>query len=383
MGLDKNESCEGRRNDKNHLLGRFLYICEIMDNIKAIGIDLFAGAGGMSLGAEMAGISVEYAVEIDRYAAETYKANHLHTKVINADVRNVTSFDCCSHRVPVVLFGGAPCQGFSTSNRRTNTRSNPDNWLYKEFVRLLKQVRPDWVVFENVTGLLDMESGSFFQSILDDFSKVGYSCSYSVLTASDYGVPQNRSRLFIIGSRHGERVSFTPVDVITKVSVQDAFSDLPILENGANVDVLPYAKEADNDFARLMRSDLQKCSGHLVSRNATYILERYKHVKQGENWAAIPKMLMQNYADPTRCHTGIYYRLKEDQPSVVIGNYRKNMIIHPTCDRGLSVREAARLQSFPDWYTFKGSIGFQQQQVGNAVPPLLAKHVFRTILREI
>ncbi len=354
-----------------------------MASANIIGIDLFAGAGGMSLGAEMAGISVEYAVEIDKYAAETYQFNHLHTKVINSDIRDVTSLECSSCKVPVVLFGGAPCQGFSTSNRRTNTRSNPDNWLYKEFVRLLKQIRPDWVVFENVTGLLDMESGSFFQSILDDFGNAGYCCSYSVLTASDYGVPQNRSRLFIIGSRSGKKVSFLPAKVITKVSVKDAFSDLPILENGANIDILPYAKKADNDYARLMRSDLKKCSGHLVSHNATYVLERYKHVKQGENWAAIPKNLMQNYSDPSRCHTGIYYRLKEDQPSVVIGNYRKNMIIHPTCDRGLSVREAARLQSFPDWYTFKGSIGFQQQQVGNAVPPLLAKYVFQMILKEI
>lgn len=353
-----------------------------MNSTKVIGIDLFSGAGGMSLGAEMAGISVDYAVEIDKYAAETYRANHLHTTVINSDIRNVTSFDRPSGSVPVVLFGGAPCQGFSTSNRRTNTRNNPENWLYKEFVRLLKQIKPDWVVFENVTGLLDLESGSFFQTILNDFGKAGYNCTYSVLTASDYGVPQNRSRLFIIGSLNGKKVSF-PSAVAKRVPVKDAFSDLPTLENGANIDVLPYAKKADNDYARFLRSGLQECSGHLVSHNAAYVLERYKHIKQGENWAAIPEGLMQNYADTSRCHTGIYYRLKDDQPSVVIGNYRKNMIIHPTCDRGLSVREAARLQSFPDWYTFKGSIGFQQQQVGNAVPPLLARYVFQTILENI
>ena len=112
------------------------------------------------------------------------------------------------------------------------------------------------------------------------------------------------------------------------------------------------------------------------------ILERYKYIPQGGNWENIPNRLMKNYADKSRCHTGIYRRLKEDEPSVVIGNYRKNMLIHPTEDRGLSVREAARLQSFPDWFKFKGTIGSQQQQVGNAVPPLLAKAVFTSLMSQ-
>ena len=111
------------------------------------------------------------------------------------------------------------------------------------------------------------------------------------------------------------------------------------------------------------------------------ILERYAHVPQGGNWSNIPQRLMGNYEDRQRCHTGIYRRLSANEPSIVIGNFRKNMLIHPTQDRGLSVREAARLQSFPDWYEFTGSIGFQQQQVGNAVPPLLAKAVFAAVRR--
>ena len=110
-------------------------------------------------------------------------------------------------------------------------------------------------------------------------------------------------------------------------------------------------------------------------------MRRYPHVPQGGNWENIPARLMENYANRTRCHEWIYRRLSVDEPSVVIGNYRKNMLIHPTQDRGLSVREAARLQSFPDTFAFQGSIGLQQQQVGNAVPPLLAKAVFNSILR--
>ena len=120
--------------------------------------------------------------------------------------------------------------------------------------------------------------------------------------------------------------------------------------------------------------------GNLVTRNSEKVLARYAWIKPGQNWEAIPDDLMDNYHDATRCHTGIYYRLRADQPSKVIGNFRKNMLIHPSQNRGLSIREAARLQSFPDRYRFLGSIGFQQQQVADAVPPLLAEGVARTLL---
>lgn len=126
-----------------------------------IGGDLFSGVGGLSLGAEMAGIKVKYAIEMGPFAAETYKANHPLTSVIQADVRSITALPCTSSNNQLVLFGGAPCQRFSTSNRRTNTRSNPGNWLYKEFIRMIHILNPQWVVFENVTGLLEMESGAF------------------------------------------------------------------------------------------------------------------------------------------------------------------------------------------------------------------------------
>ena len=345
-----------------------------------IGIDLFSGAGGMSLGAELAGVTVKYAVERDVYAAQTYKANHPKTIMINADIREFTTIPDNMEVGTTVLFGGAPCQGFSTSNRRTNNRQNIDNWLYKEFIRVLLIWKPDWVVFENVTGIVEMESGTFFSSIVNDFKDAGYTCSCDVLNAYNFGIPQKRKRLFLIGSKHGKRVEIKPGSNNHKVTVKDAFLDLPNLENGANIDVLPYTREADSIYAKSMRGTLTQCAGHLVSKNSEQVLKRYKHIKQGENWESIPNNLMQNYVDPSRCHTGIYYRLREDEASVVIGNYRKNMLVHPWADRGLSVREAARLQSFPDQYLFSGSIGFQQQQVGNAVPPLLAKKVFETIV---
>jgi len=348
-----------------------------------IGIDLFSGAGGMSLGAELAGISVKYAIEKNTYASQTYQNNHLNTKVINSDVREIKSIPNGLGKGTTVLFGGAPCQGFSTSNRRTNNRNNSDNWLYKEFVRILQLWKPDWVVFENVTGIIEMESGVFFKEIVTDFENTGYTCSYKILNAFDFGVPQKRNRLFLVGSKHGKTINLESRTSKIRVTVRDALFDLPQLDNGASNDVLPYSCEADNKYAKVMRKTLTHCTGNLVSKNADYVVKRYKYIKQGENWTSIPTRLMKNYADLTRCHTSVYHRLQEDDASVVIGNYRKNMLIHPWSNRGLSVREAARLQSFPDSYTFKGTIGFQQQQVGNAVPPLLAKHVFNRIMEQL
>ena len=147
-------------------------------------------------------------------------------------------------------------------------------------------------------------------------------------------------------------------------------------------DSLPYkcsVKEA-SEYAQLMRHGSRTSKQNYVSRNADYVIERYKYISQGENWRAIPEKLMSNYKDKNQCHSGIYKRLIADKPSVVISNYRKNMLIHPFQDRGLSVREAARLQSFPDKFIFKGSLMHIQQQIGNAVPPLLAKSVFEQIL---
>ena len=347
-------------------------------------IDVFAGAGGLSLGAIQAGIEVVLAVEQDKHAAAAYQANHSATQVSTADIRKVPSEKF--GQIPrgtngTMVFGGPPCQGFSYSNTRTRTTDNQLNWLYTEFLRVIDAWQPLCFVFENVKGITNFNRGTMLTTILEAFQSRGFNLVHGILNAKDFGVPQDRNRFFMIGSRDGVDVHLPSPTDDSPPTVSDAIADLPELANGSVAALLPYSDTPPSDYAKDLRGKLQECTGHLVTKSGSLVVQRYAAVKPGNNWQDIPSDLMQNYTDQTRCHTGIYHRLRADRPSIVIGNFRKNMVIHPNCDRGLSVREAARIQSFPDNYTFSGSIGFQQQQVGNAVPPKLARSVFLEIVR--
>lgn len=347
-----------------------------------IAVDLFAGAGGLSLGAQLAGVKITHAIENNHAAASTYRTNHVHTKVIEEDV--------CRIEPPTkkrgsnsILFGGPPCQGFSTSNQRTRTVSNPKNWLFGEFFRFAKAMKPDWIVLENVKGLRETAQGQFESLILGEFESLGYASAVWTLCAADYGVPQKRYRLFFIGRRRGGIPKPPSATVESAITVRNAIADLPELAVGAEMDTLGYRPIRPSNYAQAMREGAKSCTGHLVTTNNKLVQKRYQHIPPGGNWQDIPSRLMKNYTivDDRSRHTGIYRRLVWDEPSVVIANYRKNMLIHPEQNRGLSVREAARLQSFPDSYSFSGSIGFRQQQVSNAVPPLLAKAVFSQLIK--
>lgn len=362
----------------------------ILSNVKEtqhpelIGVDIFSGAGGLSLGAEMEGIKVQYAIELNSSAAKTFVRNHSGAKVICEDIRTLNPKEIIKDKNVFVTMGGPPCQGFSLSNTRNRTMDNPNNQLFKEFVRFVKELSPTWFVFENVLGLTKIDKGETQKMIETSFEELGYTVNSSILWASDYGVPQNRFRFFLVGNKHGVKFQFPPKQE-RKVTVEEAIGDLPLLNNGDNIESLPYRipwSEA-SAYAQLMRSDSKVSMQNYVSRNNDLVIERYKHIGQGQNWRAIPEELMFNYADKKRCHSAIYKRLKADEPSVVISNYRKSMLIHPHQHRGLSVREAARIQSFPDNFIFEGPISHIQQQIGNAVPPLLAKAVMHQILSYI
>lgn len=347
-----------------------------------IGVDIFSGAGGLSLGAEMAGIQIRFAVEKDKSAAATYSYNHPETLMLQDDIHNIMPKEYfVDNDKPFVVFGGPPCQGFSLSNTKTRNMQNPNNSLFEEFVRFVAELQPKWFVFENVEGFLRFEKGNIRNKVKVCFEELGYTVNDTILVASNYGVPQHRNRYFMVGSSKGILFEF-PKKLDIAYTVDDAIGDLPILANGQMEDKLPYRKTLSkvNDYAKLMRNGSRQSLQNYVSKNADYVVERYKYIGQGQNWRAIPAELMRNYANRNNCHSGIYKRLVANKPSIVISNYRKNMLIHPYQDRGLSVREAARLQSFPDTFIFKGSIMHIQQQIGNAVPPLLAKAVFEKIL---
>lgn len=353
-----------------------------VESTDLLAVDIFSGAGGLSLGAEMAGIKVYVAVEKDKSAALTFKKNHPDSKIIVDDIQNIDPLKVAPSE-PFILFGGPPCQGFSSSNTKSRNLDNPNNYLFQEFVRFVRVIKPKWFLFENVEGITTFDKGNTVKQIKALFEELGYLTNEKVLCAADYGVPQKRNRFIMVGNRLGIDFVF-PEPFEKLVTVGDAFEDLPVLNNGDQKDVVEYKKAISehNHYVRLMRSGSEMCTQNLVSRNKDYVIERYKYIKPGQNWQAIPEELMQNYKDRNKCHSGIYRRLDPLKPSVVISNYRKNMLIHPFEDRGLSVREAARLQGFPDIFNFEGSLIEIQQQIGNAVPPLLAKVIFKKIIQD-
>lgn len=344
-----------------------------------IAVDIFSGAGGLSIGAKMAGIKSVFAVEYCKHAAATYQINHQSTQVINDDIKNVAPLEHTTKN-PFILFGGPPCQGFSIANTKTRNLDNPNNWMYKEYIRFVKDLEPEWFLFENVKGFKSFNDGSFAKEVEEELQNLGYTTNSTVLCASDFGVPQKRQRFFIIGNKSGKKFDFESLEKQPLVTVKDAISDLPELKSGQMLELSDYKHEANNEFLKLMRQESEKAKQNFVSLNKKHVLERYEHIPQGGNWRSIPSELLSNYSSTVNMHSGIYKRLEENKPTVTIANYRKSMLIHPTENRGLSLREAARLQSFPDDFIFKGPLSYQQQQVGNAVPPLLAKTIFDKII---
>jgi DNA (cytosine-5)-methyltransferase 1 len=232
-----------------------------------IAIDLFCGAGGMSLGARRAGIDVALAVECDAHAARTYSANHPDTAIFNNDVRKLTSrrIRAVAKRDATILFGGPPCQGFSFSNLRTRSAENPENWLLTEFVRIVRVWEPDWVVFENVWGVVSTAGGVFVEYVVEHLAKLGYATTHGLLNAMDFGVPQDRTRFFLIGCRCGMAPKLPARTHRRTPNVADAISDLPRLDNGASKSWMPYGDNSPSLFARRLRNGADKSPNHLES----------------------------------------------------------------------------------------------------------------------
>jgi DNA-cytosine methyltransferase len=395
-------------------------------------VDLFAGAGGMGLGFLLARqlgkqFRLLFSGEIQPVYAATLQMNRdymircglvsddrLVEAIAPLDLRATTSMERVQSVVREcggvdILVGGPPCQGFSNANRNTWSTSNPNNRLVDTFLDYVARLRPKLFIMENVQGILWMQRHSSVNvtvaaHVAAKAATTGYQLHPKLLDAAWYGVPQHRSRFFLIGLHRDlgyqsdafgtwgpyPEPTHGPSKQQPYVTLREAIGDLPSIANGHDVDEMSYTERRSlgSDFLAFIRHGAP--SGlvwdHVVSTHAEYVIERYRRIPPGANWSAIAHM-MTNYAEVGRTHSNIYRRLVWDEPSITISHYRKAMLIHPEQHRGLSLREAARLQSFPDWFRFAGTgqgarngMSYKQQQIANAVPPLLAKALAERLL---
>ncbi|MGQ9609673.1 MAG: DNA cytosine methyltransferase [bacterium] len=360
--------------------------------------DIFSGPGGLSLGFKQAGFSIIFAVEADACASDTYRFNHPEVHIFQKDIENLTDKEIKDALSAAnvdgldVLIAGPSCRGFSLANTRSRNEGNPSNYLFKHCVRILKIIKPIYFLFENVNGMHLMRSGSFQMRIEQSLRRAGYCVESKILNAVDYGVPQKRQRIFIIGSvdrkryplffpkaTHASAKNADELDMKPYVTVNDAISDLPKIGAGGGGNYkMKYGANPKTNYQKLMRgkSRTKNCwvYNHISTRSRDIIVKRFKMVPPGGNYSDIPLWMMRQtgYRKIHAAHSMIYKKLHPDEPSITITNIRKAMLQHPKELRIISVREAARIQSFPDNFIFCGGLGSQQQQVADAVPVILA-----------
>lgn len=334
-------------------------------------IDLFCGAGGLSLGFEKAGFESILAIDKWNDAIETYNFNHGSSVGTTVDIHEFTNEELLKYKEKGVtgIIGGPPCQGFSLVGTRDS--NDPRNSLYMEYVRFVSVIEPDFFVLENVSGLLSLNKGEYKEDIIERFSNLGYNVCYELLTASDYGVPQSRKRVFFVGIKNKSRMNvffdFNKLEKSELVTTRDAISDLPAPINSS--EEIPYTVEAFNNFQKLMRLNSKSVSNHQVTNHTDKTIEIISMVPDGGSIKDLPEEYYK-----VRNYNNAFRRMNSELPSNTIDCGHRNYF-HYKENRVPTVRESARIQSFPDDYVFKGSKTSQYTQVGNAVPPLLAKTI--------
>jgi DNA (cytosine-5)-methyltransferase 1 len=356
-------------------------------------IDLFCGAGGLSEGFRQAGFQVLAGQDYNEVAGATFLATHPQAKFIGGPIQKVHPRDLLKaaglKRGEVdVLLGGPPCQGYSVYNHQRG-ENDPRAGLFREYLRIVKGLQPKWLVMENVTGITSIAGGSIVREIEQGMADLGYRVEMRTLKAEEFGVPQERRRVFFIATRSGAPIVFPEPThgpgLRSFVTVWDAISDLPPLSNGERTETLPYATSPRNAYQRTLRGKGTVVYNHDAPRLARVNEERMRHIPAGGSWRDIPfDLLPKGMRRAKRSdHTKRYGRpLKTDLACTILTkcDVHWGAFIHPEQDRAISVREAARLQSFPDSFMFQGSRTEQYMQVGNAVPPLLGKKVAEAVI---
>lgn len=379
-------------------------------------VDLFSGAGGLSCGLEMAGFRIVLGSDIHPVYGRTYQANHPDSAFHCGDIRKLNQDDLpkrlgLGRRGLTLLAGGPPCQGFSI-NAPIRSLDDQRNHLFRDFLRIAEILKPRAILIENVPGIISLGKGTVVDAIYASLHALGYSVKHRILFAAYYGIPQLRFRTVFIALRNFSghinfpaathyaeaAMNFTGakhlVDRILPLmanSLQphttswDAISDLPPINAGDKNDVLPYRCPARNAYQKFLRADSTAVANHCASRIAPINLERLRHIPQGGSWRDIPFDLLPAGLKRARRsdHTKRYGRLHpKELCSTVLTKCDPHWgsFFHPYQSRIISVREAARIQSFPDKFVFHGAITEQYEQVGNAVPPILGKVLGETIL---
>lgn len=390
-------------------------------------VDLFCGAGGLSEGFHSAGYRVLAGLDLHAPSMESWTNRFaqrggmaLHKRI--EEVRG-PSLEALKERLPVgldVLVGGPSCQGYSTSGGLSKNRGrdlyDPRNSLFAEFLRLVDALEPNWVLFENVPGLLLYHHGEVARTIDGLFADRGYRLRPMILLAADFGVPQLRRRLFFVGNRTGSRISFPapthgdaqlwrkfalPFAFLSRighkrpsaarghVTFDEACGDLPELAEGESIDDVPYPGEPSSAYQTMIRVGSDSVRQHAAFPLSASDRVAAVHLRPGQNWRSLPDDLRPPRFRNIRRYdaTTLMKRLDSERPAYTITTKfheaSTGAFIHPSQPRTLSIREAARLQSFPDTYVFAGSGPQIRTQIGNAVPPLLARALAEAILPQV
>lgn len=350
-------------------------------------VDLFSGCGGISKGFFDTGrVEIVGAIDSDQAACDTYKMNFPSANVICGDINDIT-VESTGFKDIDIMVGGPPCQGFSRLNYWDKDRDNdPRNELFFQYLRFVDELKPKAILIENVKQILTVKNGYVPMHITNFLSERGYNVNYSILCAADYGVPQMRYRAFFVAIRKdfGE-FDFSILDKykLQTTTVDDAISDIEAIEEKAKEceqGTIFKLGKSKSQYQKRMQAKDGKLYNHMIYYPAANVQHMMTYVPEGGNWRCVPRELFKS--ERSNRYTNYLRRLKRDEPSITIDTGH-NVYFHPTFNRVPTIRESARIQSFPDDFVFTGKKGQQFRQVGNAVPPMLAEALAKAIMEVI
>ena len=344
-------------------------------------LDLFCGAGGLSWGLHKNhSFKTMVALDFDENAANTFKKNMPETEVVVGDITDIAIKEkviaLSKEKGVNMIVGGPPCQGYSMKGKKLGL-ADPRNFLFREYLNIVKELQPEIFVIENVKGILIASNGWFRDEIIQSIERLGYHVEYGILNAADFGVPQSRERAIFICSK-GKVIPLPPATNMKRTTVREAIDDLAYLNSGEGEFVQEYQGNAKSDYQRLMREGSKKLYNHKASNHKDVAIEKLKLIPPEQGKECLPNEMIGKQKFKTT-----WGRLKWDDVSPTIdtrfdasSNGTNN---HPFLHRAITPREAARIQSFDDNFIFYGSKVHVRKQVGNAVPPLLAEAIANQI----